>query len=165
MASQILCAERLREVLSYNPETGVFHWKVRAAYHVRIGTVAGSLNSQGYLHTRVDGKRFLNHRLAWLFVHGTWPSGDIDHINGCRSDNRIANLRDVQRSINAQNLRTAQSNNKSTGLLGAYKQGRRWCSIIMIDGKQRYLGTFDTPEEAHTAYLETKRKFHPGCTI
>ena len=84
-----LTAERLREVLDYDPDTGVFTRKVRTASSVKVGDVAGSLNGKGYIRIRVDGRLYFAHRLAWLYVHGEWPVDQVDHINGIKNDNRI----------------------------------------------------------------------------
>lgn len=100
------------------------------------------------------------HRLAWLYVHGRWPDGLIDHKNGDRADNRFDNLRDVAHRVNMQNLRKAFVSSK-TGLLGAspLKDGR-FGAFIKRDGKSKNLGTFDTPELAHAAYVAAKRVIH-----
>lgn len=155
-----LTAQRLREVVSYDAATGCF---------VRVGTgkPAGTVKSNGYLHFSVDGKKYGAHRLAWLFVHGAFPEGDIDHIDGDRKNNAIGNLRDVCRAVNLQNLRVAKSHNKSTGLLGAYfhKPSGRYTSRIQSMGKDKHLGMFDTAEAAHAAYLAAKRSMHEGNTL
>lgn len=157
MAAAILTAERLREVLDYNAETGVFVWKQRTGSRSVPGQVAGCDHSLGYRFVCVDGKRYKEHRLAWFYVHGVWPLGEVDHIDGSRNNNVISNLRDVSKSVNQQNLRAAKSHNKS-GLLGVTKRKKGgWCARITI-------GTFDTPEEAHAAYVEAKRRLHSGCS-
>ena len=94
------------------------------------------------------------------------PSGDLDHINGIRDDNRLENLRDNGRNSNAQNERKARSNNKSTGLLGAYKRCKTaFRAIIHVNGSPLHLGTYKTAQEAHDVYVLAKRKYHAGCTI
>lgn len=108
------------------------------------------------------------HRLAWVHVHGSWPAGDIDHINGDKLDNRIANLRDVTRSVNKENMRSARGDNK-VGLLGVHVRRqnttRPYVASIRVSGKLIHLGAHNTPEAAHAAYLEAKRRLHSGCTI
>ena len=160
----MITQERLRELLSYNQHTGVFQWLVSRG-RARAESIAGSADSYGYLQTKICGRIYLNHRLAWLYAHGEWPDEQIDHINGCRADNRLANLRKVSASINQQNQRKARLDNKS-GFLGVSSSGKRWqARISHPGGKDTYLGLFDTPELAHAAYLEAKRRLHPGGTI
>lgn len=162
-----LTAERLRELLHYNPETGVFTWLVHRQRH-RAGDVAGSKHSMGYIEMGVCGSSYLAHRLAWLYMTGAWPAGDVDHKNGQRSDNRFDNLRDVSKSVNLQNRQSAPSNSLS-GLLGVSRSAarkERWTARIQgLNGRPIHLGSFDTPQEAHHAYLEMKRSMHEGCTI
>ena len=154
-----------KELLSYDPQTGVFRWIVGRP-GTRCDAVAGSRKVSGYLSIGFRGKEYLAHRLAWWFATGAWPLGQIDHINGDRSDNRICNLRDVSPQVNLQNRRHAQKNTKS-GLLGAtwHSRNKAFEAVIRVDGKRRFLGLFKTAEEAHTAYIEAKRQLHSGCTI
>ena len=164
-SNSTLTAERLREVLDYDPETGVFTRLVWTSNCVRVGdAVRGCPDGDGYLRIRVDKASYQSHRLAWLWVHGEWPVHQIDHINGVKHDNRLINLRDVTQSVNTQNLKRARANNASS-LLGVAPDYYRWKSQITADGVTFHLGTFDTPEEAHQAYIGAKRLIHPGCTI
>lgn len=156
--------EKLREVFSYDAETGILTWRDRVG-NVAAGSVAGRITNKGYIQIGVCGKRYMAHRLAWAYVHGYWPNGDIDHIDGDRLNNRIANLRDVSRAVNSQNERRARSSNKSCGLLGVSASLSKWRALIRVDGKKLYIGTFDTPKAAHEAYLSAKRELHEGCTI
>ncbi len=160
----MITQEELQRKLSYSAETGVFLWR-NSFCAIRAGDVAGCVNQCGYRQIRLGDKTYKAHRLAWLYVNGDWPKGQIDHINGDRSDNRVTNLRDVSGLVNSQNRRRPQKNNKSSGLLGAHKSKKRWASFIGINGKARRIGLFDTPEEAHEAYLTAKRQLHEGCTI
>lgn len=114
----------------------------------------------------VDGHCHRAHRLAWLHVHGVWPKDDVDHMDGNRVNNCIANLRDVDRSTNLQNMRSPGRPSKS-GLLGVswFERDRNWLARICVDGKNRYLGYFQTKEQAHEAYVAAKRKLHAGCTL
>ncbi len=163
MAKANLTAQRLRELLDYDQETGIFTWKIpRGAF--KIGDASGSLKAAGYIYIGIDFESYLAHRLAWLHVHGEWPQNQIDHINGNRSDNRISNLRDVSTSENQQNQRRAKRNNK-LGFLGVSAYGNKFGARINIPGRVINIGCFDTPEEAHAAYLAEKRKIHPASTI
>ena len=165
MATPNLTAARLRELLHYNPDTGLFTWLVSTTRRIRVGAVAGTLVTSGYVSIGVDRDLHRAHRLAWLYVYGEWPKHDIDHINGNRSDNRIANLRDVTRTVNLQNIRSAHKDKQSATPLGVYADKKKWAAAIRVNGERCRLGTFDTPEEAHAAYLDAKRKYHEGCTI
>lgn len=163
--------ERLLSLLSYDKETGEFVWLKTRSRKAKAGSVAGTAakskkSSNEYIAIVIDGVRYQAHQLAWFYVHKDWAGSEIDHINGDTSFNAICNLRPVTRSGNAQNERAARENNKTSGLLGAYKGSRgRWFSSICIDGNKKYLGTFETSELAHKAYLEAKRKLHKTCTI
>lgn len=165
----MLTAERLREVMKYEPATGLFiRIAVRRGMAKRtLGEVAGHVNNQGYVLMEIDGRRYQAHRLAWLYEHGSWPRHEIDHINGVRDDNRIVNLRDVPRSFNQQNLRSSMPKRSRPAPLGVswHRQAGRWRAMIWNGSKNIYLGLFDDANEAHQAYLEEKRRLHPGCTI
>jgi hypothetical protein len=162
----MLTHERLLEVLDYDPETGVFRWKVSPRGNVCAGDVAGCLGGRGYAAIGVDLALYRAHRLAWFYVTGEWPQGAVDHVNGRRDDNRFSNLRVVSNAINSQNLRRAHSDSR-TGLLGVYphKKSGRFQSRIMVGGARKHLGTFETAQEAHAAYLAAKRQLHPGNTL
>lgn len=161
-----LTPERLRELLAYDPETGAFTRKVATARNCRVGQRVGYRTRDGYLRMMLDWESHLAHRLAWLYIYGRWPDCELDHINSVRADNRIANLRDVSRTVNAQNLKAALSGN-ATLLLGVTYAPRRekYQSSIRANGRQRWLGYFNTPEAAHAAYIAAKRELHSGCTI
>lgn len=158
--------ERLRELLDYDKETGVFRWKVARGGMAQAGAIAGKTGKNGYQYIRIDYKFWLSHRLAWVYVHGVEPAGEIDHIDGNSLNNAIANLRDVPPCINKQNVRESSPKRRNGRLLGAFKSaGGRWRAQIALDGKKKHLGCFATEEEAHEAYLAEKRQIHVGCTI
>ena len=163
MAKNDLTAERLRELLHYDPQTGDFTWHVER-YKVRRGDIAGYKNTSGYLVIGVDRFLYRAHRLAWLYMTGTWPANDIDHKDGTKLNNAFDNLRDVTKSMNSQNTHKA-NNDSLCGLLGVGKQGPSWRAQIRVDGKNIRLGHFKTPELAHQAYLQVKRVLHEGCLI
>lgn len=151
--------ERANELLSYSAETGVFSWKVQHGRKCKQGALAGGLNKKGYLMISIDGVQHMAHRLAWLISKGQMPNNEIDHRNRCKSDNRIDNLRDVGHSANMQNQTQAPMNSTS-GLLGVSRRGARWRSQIKVCGKKIHIGTFDTAEAAHAAYLSAKSVMH-----
>lgn len=159
-------AEELRTLLDYSPDTGLFAWRMKRG-RMMVGSNAGhAKQSDGYIYIFLKRRLYLAHRLAWLHIHGAWPLAEIDHVNGNKSDNRLCNLRDVSRNVNAQNVRSALAR-KSPGLLGtSYNKARRkWVASVKMNGKNHHLGTFTTTDEAHAAYLSAKRKIHEGCTI
>lgn len=149
--------QRLKELLNYDETTGVFV-RLQTGPSVRAGDIAGSGNGRGYTRIYVDGKRWNAHHLAWLYVHGTWPTGEIDHINGEPSDNRICNLREATRSQNCANKTTVNS----TGYRGVYfrRRDNTYGAEITSKRVRIHLGTFKDAEEAHRAYCEAARLFH-----
>lgn len=159
-----LTRERLCELLRYEPESGLFIRLTRPCGTVQIGDVAGSINKDGYVRILIDGRGYMAHRLAWLYVNGTWPENEIDHVNGVRSDNRVINLRDLHHSQNQTNQRKPSKRSK-TGLLGVFKHGNKYVASISFKGKSKYLGLFETAEQAHSAYVTAKRSLHPASTI
>lgn len=143
--------DRVLEVLDYNPETGVFRWKVATAARVKVGEIAGSTNGDGYQQIGLFGKRYKAHRLAFLIVHGRWPSGEIDHLNRRRTDNRKANLREATRLQNMQNKGVYRNN--TSGVTGVRWDARlgKWAASRTIAGKRQHLGVFETLEAAAAA--------------
>lgn len=164
---EALTMDRLRSVLDYSPETGAFIWrKVSAGTRIESG-VAGSPAIGGrYVSITIDQKPFLAHRLAWFYVYGEWPKGEVDHIDGCGTNNRIGNLRAVSHAVNMQNIRGKTAKNKSSDLMGvSVSPIGRITSSLTASGKSHYLGTFETEQDAHDAYISAKRALHEGCTI
>lgn len=147
MKASNLTVERLREVLDYNSNTGIFIWKIDRKKTAMKGTTAGATNGSGYRQISVDGEVYLAHRLAWFISFEEWPEL-VDHINRDRSDNRLDNLREVSQSINIHN--SANKPSKS-GFRNARKVGNRYQSEIKVMGKSIHLGMFDTAEEASNA--------------
>lgn len=162
----LLTAERARELLDYDPDTGGFTWRVRVSKSIQSGAMAGCKRSDGYVYIGINGKYYLAHRLAWLIISGAWPIEHIDHLNGVGDDNRIANLREASRSLNQQNQRRPRADNTS-GYLGVTWNSacESFIATIKIQGKRRHIGCFTDPAEAHAAYLDAKRRLHAGCTI
>ena len=150
---------RLKELLDYNPDTGVFTWRVSRG-SVKSGSVAGSENSEGYLQIRIYGKPYRAHRLAWLYTHGEFPTGQLDHINRVRTDNRISNLRAATNAENTQN-RSKRSDNTS-GVIGVswHKRIGKWLAHIKLNGRLKHLGYYGTIEEAAAARAAAKAKLH-----
>ena len=162
----MITQERLKELLHYDPETGCFTWKHRdglvgkqKTWNIRwAGKPAGNLNKVlGYVMVYADGKNYLCHRLAWLYVHGEIPGDEIDHIDGNRANNVLSNLRPATRKQNAANSKMRVDN--KTGLKGVFyhrnrsHQNKPWQSRIKVNCRNVSLGYFNTKEAAYEAYV------------
>jgi hypothetical protein len=153
-----LTAERLRELLHYDPDTGVFTRRVRTAHLAQVGAVAGSFDKHGYVCINLIGLSFKAHRLAWLYVYGTWPVEHLDHINGKTADNRISNLRDVCVSQNLMNSALSRAN--KTGFKGVWFDAKRnnWQAYITVYKNRIRLGRFNSADEAAAARVEAEAR-------
>jgi len=172
MADRHLTQEYVRSLFHYDPETGVLTWKERPREHFSNSHTWAAMNTRcagkkvgsrlsktsSYLSFCLKGKGFLVHRVIWVWVHGENPE-EIDHINGDKADNRLVNLRNVSRGINMMNK--AQSKKNTSGVTGVvwHKAARKWTAQIRIDGKNHYLGVFNTVSEASEARMEASQKF------
>lgn len=159
----MITQSQLKEILQYDPATGVFTRLVNISNGLNAGDIAGSY-SNGYWKVVIGRRVYFAHRLAWLYVYGVWPKGQIDHIDCNKLNNRIDNLRDVSQSVNQQNRKKARADNKS-GFLGVHQVKNKFRAQIMIAGKKTGLGDFETPELAHQAYVSAKRMHHLGCVM
>jgi hypothetical protein len=163
-AEMTVSVERLRELLTYNPETGVFVWRVKKQGAAGIGLAAGCVKEctpgHPYRYIHIDGRLYRAHRLAWFYTHESWPIHVIDHIDGDGTNNRISNLREATPSENGAN-RGMQANNTS-GFKGVSFDicSRRWRALITVNGRARFLGHFDDPASAHAAYAKAAEQHH-----
>lgn len=148
-----LTIERLREVLSYDPDTGVFTRLKSLTHNAREGSVAGSLKSSGYMFIDVDNVRYRAHRLAWFYMTGEMPSQMVDHRDNVRSNNRWSNLRLANNQQNGANSKAKRFN--TSGFKGVYWHKKRelWAAKINVGKRQIYLGCFNFREDAAAAYL------------
>lgn len=155
--------ERVLELLDVDVERGTLIRRMPVRGYA-AGTIAGTAISQnGYHRVGIDQQDFYVHQVIWLVATGNWPKFELDHKNGCRTDNRIANLREVTRIHNSQNRKVARAGSKS-GLIGATwnRRRRKWKSEISVDGRRVHLGSFASADEAHAAYLKAKANLHEG---
>lgn len=157
MAKTPLTQEELKRVLHYDPETGIFTWRVSRrgnAGKAKPGNRAGALQHKGYRQIGIYGVLYAEHRLAWLYITGSWPKHEIDHKNRIGTDNRWINLRDVTHAKNSRNVGIKDSN--TSGIVGAdlqtRKKGYSWRATIRAGGQKIHLGTFKTLQEAKHAY-------------
>lgn len=144
-----ITAERVRELLIYDPESGKFAWRFWRS-GLKHGSLPGNVRKDGYRQIRLDGQRYLEHRLAWLYVTGEWPEEWVDHIDHDHSNNRFSNLREASHSENMANKRV--NKNSGTGIKGVHQRGDRFLVKILINGERRYLGSFSTKEHAKFIY-------------
>lgn len=160
-----LTAERLRAVISYDKSSGEFHWKVKMSSRAMPGGKAGTKHKFGYIQIKLDGVIHKAQRLAWLYVTGAHPTGEIDHKNRVRHDNSWLNLRDVTTLVNRQNVGPeSRTGAYPMGVTLHRKTGLFQAQIKMMN-KHLSLGYYTDPDAAHQAYISAKRQMHPGCTI
>lgn len=154
-----LTKKYLQELLHYNPESGVLTW-AKSRKRIRVGEVAGHLNARGYLQICINYKRYMAHRLAWLYVHGKWPAHEIDHINGVRNDNRLCNLREATHIENIQNQPMPKTN--TSGVKGVWwdKKERKWCAACRVNKKRYYIGYFTDITKAESAVMKFREQHH-----
>ena len=157
--SEIDFQDYLKEILSYDPQTGDFTWKDRKR-GVKVGGIAGTQNKVGYIYISINQKKHLAHRLVWIYMKGRWPEYEIDHINHVKNDNRHENLREVKNRVEQSRNKTKQSNNVS-GYVGVYldKKKKKWRAQIHISKKHIFLGYFQNKEEAAQARKEAEVKY------
>ena len=157
-----LTQARLRELLVYDEETGVFTWKVTVGSRAIAGSVVpGCKTDSGHLYIQVDKQRHRAHRLAWLYVYGQLPFLEVDHINRNPADNRISNLRLATPSENAQNSGVRRDNKSGVRGVSWYSQTQKWMAKITVNGKQKGLGYYKSLEDAKNAYLAAARESFP----
>ena len=151
-----MTSERLKELLRYDPLTGIFTWRINTV-NTRIGDVAGSRDPNDYVKIRFRRVNYKAHHLAWLYYYGVFPKDEMDHRNGDKRDNSIANLREATRSQNQANKKKWRD-----GLKGCWlnKKTKRWQAGLISNGIRRHLGYFGTEQEAHEAYVRAAQEMH-----
>jgi hypothetical protein len=157
-----LTPERLRAVLNYSRTTGLFTWKVSVARRNRVGSIAGTPHGE-YIRIGLDGFFYYAHRLAWLHTKGVWPADKLDHKNGIGTDNRLKNLREATRRLNAYNKKRNHNNASKWKGVSPRSNGRSgWYAYIRYPGDKQStnLGLYATPEEAAAVYQREAAKLH-----
>lgn len=152
----MITQKELKELLNYNPDTGIFTWRY-SRRGAKKGSTAGSNDGYGYTSIRVNSKPYGSHRLAWLYMFGAWPKNQIDHINHDRVDNRIENLREVTRQENGRNLALNKKN--TSGVTGVRRKGNQWYATIGVNGSKVRLGGFKDKFEAICARKSANNKY------
>jgi hypothetical protein len=159
MTTQILTQQKLKERLDYNPNTGLFTWRVAFNSRSTIGSIAGSY-SNGYRVIRINRKNYHAHRLAWLYTHGQFPQNQLDHINRIRDDNRINNLREVTNAQNHQNRNLGANNISGVCGVNWHKRDKKWRAYIKLNGKDIHLGQYDDMKDAIVARKQAEQTYH-----
>lgn len=150
--------EYLRKMFRYDSESGGL-FLVEKRKNGKVAPQDRKPNRDGYITIWINGKDQLEHRLVWFYVHGVRPHGIVDHVNRVKSDNRIENLRIVGKSENALN-RVNPNRTSGSRLLGVKLSGKKYTAGIVVNGKHHHIGTYDTPEEAHQAYMKRKSELN-----
>ena len=158
MDKAIVSAERIRKLLEYSFITGEFRWRRAGRKGVMAGSVAGAKRSDGYISVLVDGRRYYDHRLVWLWVFGCWPSRGMDHIDGNPSNNSISNLREANQTENMGNRRIGKLN--STGIKNVSRHQGKYRVQIWKNGKAHEFGVFDTIDEAGDVASKARREVY-----
>jgi len=151
----LITQERLKELFTYHAEDGSFVRNVTIAPNAQKGSWAGYVGKNGYRYISIDNKKYLAHRLAWLYTYGEMPEVNIDHIDGNGLNNKISNLRECNQSQNAAN---SKPRGGEAGLKGVTIQAGKFRARIKVAGKSKHLGYFSTAEQAHQAYCEAAKQ-------
>jgi hypothetical protein len=151
MATDLITQERLKSLLTYNPDTGEFRWATDQGARGKLGDIAGTFTPKGYRYIRINRRGYMAHRLAWLYMVGSWPDAQVDHINRVKDDNRWANLRAATNTENAQNQPVRRTNKSGVTGVHFYPRYKKWCASITADGKKVFLGYFAAKHEAIAA--------------
>ena len=155
--------DRVRELFDYDAVTGALRWRCDKG-RAKAGSLAGHATKDGHLRVKFDGREHMVHRVIWLWVTGAWPDLEIDHRDGCGSNNAWLNLRKATTRVNRQNQRRPRADS-AIQLQGVKRHRNKFKARITVNGRQQYLGLFDSEADAHTAYIAAKRQLHEGCTL
>lgn len=155
----MLTQAELKSQLHYDAEAGLFTW-LRTSNHIKIGSVAGTLDSGGHVQIKILSKLILAHRLAFLYTNGALPVDCVDHINGVRADNRWCNLREANNQQNSYNA--ALRKTSTTGVSGVNwcKRDKKFIARCSVSGKRHLLGYFDNLESAKQARQDFAKLHH-----
>lgn len=156
----MLTSKRLKEVFLYDDKTGKFTWLIKKAARINIGDVAGNKHIKGYWEICIDGKKYLAHRLAWLYMTGEWPKDQIDHKNGNKLDNRFENLREADSQNQNYNLNISKKNTSGVkGVSFDIKKGK-WRIQLKTNGINKFYGYFNSIDEAASKIRDIRLRLH-----
>ncbi|WP_338633059.1 HNH endonuclease [Afipia carboxidovorans] len=163
--SKTISISELRTRIAFDPATGILTWRFnpagRAQWNGRFaGKRASNVSSHGYVRVNFKRRLLYGHRVAWAIFYGEWPVLEIDHINGCGTDNRISNLRLATRTQNVRNIRRSSANKSGYKGVCLFRQTGRWAAAISVNNKTIHLGFFSTKEAAYEAYCTASQKYH-----
>jgi HNH endonuclease len=160
MTEQILTQEKLKTLLQYDPDTGVLIWRTKPSRGVKAGRIAGTPTSEGYIALQINKQKMYAHRAIWLYVHGVWPSEEIDHINRIRNDNRLCNLRLANRLENSHNTRKHDKSLLGHKGVAWHNRNKKWQVQMRFCGKSYYVGQFLNLQDAIQARLQAETKLY-----
>ena len=153
----MITQKQLKEVLKYDPKTGIFVWIAGRGNRMRSGDIAGGVKTNGYIEIKIDGKPYKAHRLAWLYVYGYFPENQIDHKNRIRAANKISNLREASRQCNLRNSKIRKDNKSGVRGVTWKHANKKWQAAIRINGIDIYLGVHKDLEEAACVRLAAEQ--------
>lgn len=155
----MITQSELKELLDYNKDTGIFTWKKRTSNRIKVGSIAGNLHNKGYIELKVNGIRFLCHRLAWFYEYDELPTL-IDHINGDKADNRLTNLRKATQQSNAYNSKLRSNNKSGVRCVSWDKVRNNWAVRVTVDNQLKYFGNYNDLETAKKVADGVRKLIH-----
>ena len=155
----MLTQVQVREMFDYNPETGEVIRKITVGWNAKAGDLAGGLNTDGYMQVEIASKKYLLHRIIWLWVTGRWPEPEVDHENHIHGDNRWENLRETSHLENGRNQSLRKDSMTGFPGVGRDKRRNKWRAKIQHEGQRKHLGYFDKKEDAVAARKAAEGKY------
>jgi len=157
---EVIDQETVKKLFHYDAESGMLIWRFGNGRNVKPWQEVKAKNGNGYYTAKIHGKSYLAHRLAWLYVHGSFPNKYIDHKNRIRNDNRLCNLRDVNTTDNAQNI--SLPNHNKSGYIGVswIKSHNCWTVYVKVNKKNKWLGYYKNLDDAVAARKAGEKQYY-----